>query len=101
MPQYAHTVVMCYIHKIHTQLVIFNVTRARQMFRGKADTNTIRRIADDDDSDDEEIATSKWEEPLIAKATSTTSQHNSITEKQTTSSNIKTGNKRPLPAQVS
>ena len=64
----------------------------RKMFHGKGDTNTIRRLADDE-SDEEEVS-SKWEEPVI------TSQHNSVTPKET-SDNMKTGSKRPLPNQAS
>ena len=67
------------------------------MFRGRGDSNTIKRLADDDGSDEENV-TSKWEEPLTTKVTPT-GQDNSTTEKQT--SIIKTGSKRPLPNQAS
>ena len=63
------------------------------MFHSRGDADTFRRLADDG-SDEEENISSKWEEPV------TTSQHNSVTPKQT-SDNIKIGNKRPLSNQAS
>lgn len=68
----------------------------RQMFHGKGDANTIRRLADDED-DDEENVSNKWEEPM---ATKVTTQNNSVTTKETSNS-IKTGTKRPLSNHVS